>query len=187
MTDFANAILLPIDMQKAFDHAPWPNSWNKHVDANGLAILAAWRKAKLPIIHVQHNSAQEGSSLAPGHSGNNFRPGFAPLAGEPLVTKSVNAAFIGTDLDLRLRRLGITTIYTFGISTDMCVSTTIRVGSNMGYEMVLIEDACNCFELPNRSGGTIPAKTIHDANVATLEMEFCTVMTTGELARKLQS
>lgn len=185
MTDFTNAILLPIDMQQAFDHAPWPKSWNEQVDANGLAVLAAWRNAKLPVIHVQHNSVQEGSSLARGHSGNSFRPGFAPLEGEALVTKSVNAAFIGTDLDLRLRRLGITTIYTFGISTDMCVSTTIRVGANMGYKMVLIEDACDCFELPASDGKIIPAKQMHEANVATLEMEFCKVMTVGELVGEL--
>jgi nicotinamidase-related amidase len=50
-------------------------------------------------------SIVEGSSLAPGSDGNKFRPGFEPLEGEPLVTKSVNSAFIGTDLDLRLRRL----------------------------------------------------------------------------------
>ena len=185
MIEFANAVLLPIDMQQAFDHAPWPKSWNGNVDANGLAVLAAWRKAKLPIIHIQHNSVQTGSTLGPGCSGNRFRPGFAPPEGEPLITKSVNAAFIGTDLDLQLRRLGITTIYTFGISTDMCVSTTIRMGANMGYEMVLIEDACNSFELPDRNGGTIPAKMIHDANVATLEMEFCRVVTSGELVDKL--
>lgn len=185
MINFTNSVLLPIDMQQAFDHKPWPKSWNEAVDVNALSVLTAWRKAGLPLIHVRHDSIVQGSTLAPGHIGNQFRPGFEPLPGEALVAKSVNAAFIGTDLDLRLRRLGITTIYTFGISTDMCVSTTVRVGSNMGFKMVLIEDACNCFEQPDRQGGIISAKAIHDAHVATLEAEFCKITTAAELARNL--
>ena len=185
MTYFARTVLLPIDMQQAFDGTPWPKSWNTHVDQNGLAVLQAWRKAKLPIIHVQHNSVVAGSSLAPGHKGNNFRPGFAPMQGEPLVTKSVNAAFIGTDLELRLRRMDIRKIVTFGIATDMCVSTTFRIGSNLGFEMVLVEDACNCFDLPDGKGGTIPASAIHQAHLATLGFEFGKVVTTAELLKQL--
>jgi hypothetical protein len=69
------------------------------------------------------------------------------MPGEPVVAKSVNAAFIGTDLDLRLRRLGAQQLVVFGISTDMCVSTKIRVGANLGWRMMLVEDACDCFDL----------------------------------------
>src|SRR5215212_244301 len=53
--------------------------WNEQVDANGLALLAAWRHAGRPIIHVRHDSVQPGSTLAPGAPGNAFRPGFEPL------------------------------------------------------------------------------------------------------------
>ncbi|MFX8554435.1 isochorismatase family protein, partial [Acinetobacter baumannii] len=85
-----------------------------NLDRNGLALLAAWRAAGRPIIHVRHDSVEPGSTLRPGLPGNALRPGFAPAPGEALVTKSVNAAFIGTDLDLRLRRLGADTIVVFG-------------------------------------------------------------------------
>jgi nicotinamidase-related amidase len=104
-----------------------------------------------------------------------------PLAGEKLVSKSVNSAFIGTDLDLHLRRIDAKTIIAFGISTDMCVSTTIRMGANMGWKMLLVEDACDCFELPASDGSIIPARQMHEAHVATLRAEFCKVVTTGEL------
>ena len=97
----------------------------------------------------------------------------------------MNAAFIGTDLDLRLRRLGADTLVVFGISTDMCVSTTIRVGANMGFKMILVEDACDCFDLPDGQGGTIPARSIHEAHVATLRVEFSRVMTTAEVLDSL--
>ena len=179
--DLDRAVLLPIDMQQAFDAPPWPRRWNSDVDAHGLALLAAWRSAGRPIIHVRHDSVQPGSSLARGTPGNAFRPGFGPLAGEPLVTKSVNSAFIGTDLDLRLERLGAKHVVTFGISTDMCVSTTVRTGANLGWDMILVPDACDCFDLPDGSGGTIPAEEVQRAHVATLAFEFCRTLPTAEL------
>ena len=181
--DMDRAVLLPIDMQQAFDSPPWPRRWNAKVDENGRALLQAWREAGRPIIHVRHDSVMEGSSLAPGSEGNRFRPGFEPLNDEQLVTKSVNSAFIGTDLDLRLRRLGARKVVVFGISTDMCVSTTVRTGSNMGWDMVLVPDACDCFDLPDGQGGTIPAEAVQAAHVATLGFEFCKVVSIEELAK----
>ena len=185
MTDLSRTLLLPIDVQRGFDDESWPPRWNVEMEANGRALLARWREAGAPIIHVRHDSVQPGSTLAPGHWGNDFRDGFVPHAGEPAVSKSVNSAFIGTDLDLRLRRLGIERIVTFGISTDMCVSTTIRTGANMGWAFTLVADACDCFALPDSRGGTIPAEMIHDAHVATLAAEFCDVTTTAEIVASL--
>ena len=179
--DLDCAVLLPVDMQQAFDAPPWPRRWNQNVDANGLALLAAWRSAGRPIIHVRHDSVQPGSSLAPGSPGNAFRAGFEPLDGEPFVTKSVNAAFIGTDLAFRLKRLGAEHVVTFGISTDMCVSTTVRTGANLGWDMILVPDACDCFDLPDGQGGTVGAEDVQRAHVATLAFEFCRTFSTAEL------
>lgn len=183
--DLTNAVLLPIDMQKAFDGPSWPRRWNEEVDANGLLLLETWRKTGRPLIHVRHDSAEPNSTLRLGQPGNAFREGFGPKGSEPLVTKSVNSAFIGTDLDLRLRRLNVDTIVAFGISTDMCVSTTVRMGANLGYRMVLVEDACDCFDLPDGKGGTIPAEAVHAAHVATLGFEFAKAITTRELVQRL--
>ncbi len=185
MLDPASTVLMPIDMQRAFDRPPWPRRWNGKVDENGTALLAAWRAAGAPIIHVRHDSVEPGSTLAPGEPGNAFRPGFEPRDGEPVVSKSVNAAFIGTDLDLRLRRLGARTLVLFGISTDMCVSTTTRVASNLGWKVILAEDACDCFDLPDGKGGVIAAEDVHRAHVATLGYEFAAVRTTAELLAEI--
>jgi nicotinamidase-related amidase len=185
MLDLTGAVLLPIDMQLAFDGKPWPQRWNKGVDKNGRAALSAWRNAERPVVHVRHDSVVPGSTLGPSHAGNQFRQGFEPLDGERLVSKSVNSAFIGTDLDLHLRRIGAKCIVTFGISTDMCVSTTVRMGANMGWPMILVEDACDCFDLPKNDGGIIPARQIHEAHVATLGFEFCKVVTAAQLVAAL--
>jgi nicotinamidase-related amidase len=62
----------------------------------------------------------------------------------------------------------------------MCVSTTVRTGANMGWDMVLVEDACDCFDLPDGTGGTLPAETVQAAHVATLGFEFCRVASARE-------
>jgi nicotinamidase-related amidase len=181
--DLDHAVLLPIDMQQAFDASPWPRRWNDKVDSNGLALLDVWRSAGRPIIHVRHDSPSADSSLAPEKSGHAWRQGFGPQRGEALLTKSVHSAFIGTDLDLRLRRLGAKHVVVFGIATDMCVSTTIRTGANMGWDMVLVPDACDCFDLADGSGGTIPAEEVQRAHVATLAYQFCRTLSTAELTK----
>lgn len=179
--DLERAVLLPIDIQEGFRDPSWPRRWNNEMEANGLALLAEWRRTGRPIIHVRHDSVEAGSTLGPGTPGNRHRPGFEPQGDEPLLTKSVNSAFIGTDLDLRLKRLGAKHVICFGISTDQCVSTTIRTGRNMEWDMVLVPDACDCFDLPDGNGGTIPAEQIHAAHVATLLFEFCRGISTAEL------
>jgi nicotinamidase-related amidase len=179
--DLDRAVLLPIDLQQGFDEPSWPPRWNPRMDDNGLALIDEWRAAGRAIIHVRHDSIEPGSTLTPGTPGNAFRPGFGPQGDEPLIAKSVNSAFIGTDLDLQLKRLGARHVVAFGISTDMCVSTTIRTGANMGWDMILVPDACDCFDLPDGKGGTIPAEQVQAVHVATLAFEFCRVMPTDEL------
>ncbi|MCA3632071.1 MAG: cysteine hydrolase [Methylobacterium sp.] len=177
----SRTVLLPVDLQLAFDAAPWPPRNNPASDENGLALLAAWRQNGWPVIHVRHDSIVPGSTLGPGMPGHSFRPGFAPREGEALVTKSVNSAFIGTDLDLRLKRLQAEEVVVFGISTDMCVSTTVRTGANMGWRMILAADACFCFDQRDLDGTLIPAETMHRAHLATLAAEFATVLSTAAL------
>jgi nicotinamidase-related amidase len=181
--DVSRILLLPIDLQRAFHQAPWPRRWNTKMSEKGQALLGFWREKKAPLLHVRHDSVEPQSTLRPGLPGNDFLPGFGPVAGEAMITKSVNSSFIGTDLDIRLRRLGIDTIAAFGISTDMCVSTTVRHGANLGYRMILIEDACDCFDLKGRDGAIIPAETIHAAHVASLTYDFCTVTSVDEITR----
>src|SRR3546814_12305085 len=97
------------------------------MEAQGLRLLAAWRGAGRPVIHVKHNSTAPGSTLGPGQPGNDFKPGFAPLAGEALIEKTVNAAFLGTGLEAALRARGLGPNVTFGLTPDLCVSTSVRV------------------------------------------------------------
>lgn len=178
----ARTVLLPIDVQQAFDLSA---SSNPAMEANGLRLLAAWRGAGLPLLHVRHDSVEPGSPFRPDRPGNALREGFEPRGDEPLVTKSVNAAFIGTDLDLRLRRLRIERIVMFGMTTDMCVSTSARVASNLGYRVLVVGDATACYDLADADGRTVAAADLHRAHLATLHAEFGTVAGTDAVLAAL--
>lgn len=178
-------VLIPIDVQRGFDYPPWGRRDNPAMEANGLRLLATWRATGRPLIHVRHDSVMPESPLRPGHPGNAFREGFEPREGEAVIAKSVNAAFIGTDLDLRLRRLGASGVVLFGISTDMCVSTTARVASNLGYRTIVVGDACACFDLDDGEGRVVAAEDIALAHLATLRAEFAEVVGTDELIARV--
>jgi nicotinamidase-related amidase len=180
-------VLIPIDVQRGFAGPSWERRNNPDMEANGLRLLAAWRNHGLPLLHVHHDSINPDSSLNPGHPGNAFRPGFEPRDGEPSIGKSVNAAFIGTDLELRLRRLDIRTVVLFGLWTDMCVSTSARVASNLGFRTILVADACACTDSTDADGSIIPADTISRAHLATLRSEFAEVVDSDTIIKALST
>ena len=112
----SRTVLLPVDVQEGFfqPDAPRLGAWD--FEPKGLALLSAWRRNGWPILHIRHDSVEPASRLRPDRAGNSFRPGFAPHAGEPLIAKSVNSAFLGTDLDLRLKRLGADGVWRLNLS-----------------------------------------------------------------------
>jgi len=173
--------LIPIDMQRGFDlplHRPLSNP---SIDANGLRLLAHARRAGWPVLHVKHDSIHADSNLRPGHPGNALREGFEPRGAEPVIAKSVNCAFVGTDLELRLRRLKVERVVLFGLYADMCVSTTARIAANLGFDTVVVGDACSSIDLPGLDGAVIPGAQIARAHLATLHAEFATVVATADL------
>lgn len=180
-----NAVLISIDVQRGFDLKPFGPRNNPDMEAHGLALLAAWRAAGRPVYVVRHDSKVPGSPFTPGAPGNALKAGFEPRPGEPLVTKSVNSAFIGTDLEARLRAAGARQVVLFGISTDMCVSTTARMASNLGFDLVLVGDACHTWGQRTPDGGFLDGDTLHRAHLATLASEFGRVVRTDEVLAAL--
>ncbi len=181
-----DAVLMPIDVQQAFDDPAWGRRNNPGVEARGLALLAAWRDAGRPVISVKHNSTEPASSLRPDRPGNAFKAGFEPQPGEAVVEKAVNAAFIGTGLESDLRSRGIGQIVLFGITTDMCVSTTARVGANLGFRVLVVGDTCATFDQQAPDGETVAAEILHRAHLTTLNTEFARVVNANEVIAALR-
>jgi nicotinamidase-related amidase len=169
--------LIVIDVQRAFDDPSWGERNNPGAERNVARAIEAWRERGAPVIHVRH----EGEGLfAPGSESAEFKPEAKPRGEEPVLTKNVNSAFIGTDLEQRLRAGGVETVAIVGLTTDHCVSTTVRMAGNLGFETWLLEDSTATFERRTPHGERIPAETMHRTAIASLHDEFADVVETDE-------
>ena len=173
--------LLLVDYQTGFDDPRWGTRNHPDAETRALRLLAHARDDGWQVVVVRHDSVEPESSLRPGQPGNDLKAGFDPRPGEWLISKSVHSAFIGTELEARLRECGITRVVVAGITTDQCVSTTARMANNLGFAVTLVEDACCCFALEAPDGRTVGATALHQAHIATLAAEFADVLTLAQL------
>jgi nicotinamidase-related amidase len=137
------------------------------------------------IIHINHNSTNPKSPLYPGKSTNSPMPCAAPLGDEPLLYKSIHSAFGNKALEPMLREHGVRQLLVCGITTAHCVSTTVRVASDLnivgeGGVLALIEDCSAAF-----STEKFDAETVHAVNVASLEDEFAKIGRVGDVVDRI--
>lgn len=132
------------------------------------------------MIYVRHDSVLPHSPLRAGQLGNEFKPEAQPLPEEPIFAKTVNSALIGTGLESYLRERDYGTLVVAGLTTDHCVSTTVRMSANLGFAVYVAEDACATFD-KELGGQSIPAEEVHRVHLASLNREFATVIGTEKL------
>ena len=165
--------LVVVDVQKAFDdEGYWGVRNNPDCEANVAALIGAWREAGRPIVFVRHEFETHAWDFKDVVSG----------APDLLVSKTVNSAFYGEpDLDAWLRAREISRLVVCGITTDHCVSTTVRMGDNLGYEVLLPLDATHTFGRVGPDGAALTADELARATATSLHEEFATVVRTEAL------
>jgi nicotinamidase-related amidase len=173
--------LLLIDVQVGVDvlsHWGGSNGRRNNPDAEAKMsqLLATWRKAKLQVAFTRHDSRESASPLKFSLPTGAQKPGFEPVAGEIVVEKDVNSGFIGTDLEIQLRRAKISRLAIVGFFTNFCVETTTRMAGNLGFDTYLIEDCCSTSNRIGPDGVDHNPELVHAMTVANLHGEFCTAI-----------
>jgi nicotinamidase-related amidase len=176
-----NTALIIIDVQDGLDEPRLGKRNNPNAESNMARLLAEWRAKGRPIYHVQHMSTEPNSPLRPELPGNAIKRIVAPQGDEPVIQKTVNSAFIGTDLEDRLKKAGIESVVIIGLTTNHCVSTSVRMADNLGFTTFVVEDATAAHDGKGYDGTYYPAETLHAIELVSLHGEFATVVKTDQL------
>jgi nicotinamidase-related amidase len=180
------AALLIIDMQNDFvlEGKPLKVAGAPAVIPKIQAVLAEFRKRSLPVIHVLRVHRADGSDVeiirkelfsrqpfaVAGTAGAAVIDELEPRKGEVVLEKTRMSAFIGTELDLILRTLGVSTLFVCGIQTPNCIRTTVFDGIAYNYPVVLIDDATGA-----------ASEEIHRANVRDMQNIGVRIVHTAEI------
>ncbi len=132
-------------------------------------LLDAWRAAALPVIHTREGHRPDLADLPPakrvrgrsavtigdpgpmgrilvrGEEGHDIIPELYPLPGEPVVDKPGKGAFFATDLHAILQNRGIGQLMVTGVTTEVCVNTTVREANDRGYDCCVLEDCVGSY------------------------------------------
>ncbi|OGT30275.1 MAG: isochorismatase [Gammaproteobacteria bacterium RIFCSPHIGHO2_12_FULL_35_23] len=178
-----NAVLLIIDVQKGFSDTVFGKRNNLNAEANIQQLIEVWRNNKRPVIFIQHASKLLESPFYPNKPGYVLQNEIKPRPDELLIVKNENSAFVNTDLEAHLKTRGLRDIVTVGLTTDHCVSTTVRMGQNLGFNMFVVADATATFDRIDYQGKLYPAQTMHEINLASLHKEFATIIDTAAILK----
>jgi nicotinamidase-related amidase len=153
---------------------------NPAAEQNIGAVLEAWRRQGLPVYFTAHDSLEEASPLKLRLETGRFINGLEPRPGEPVIAKSSNSAFVGTGLEVSLRRRRIHRLLFVGFFTNFCVETSVRMANNLGYDTYLAHDACATSNRIGLNGEDYDPELVHALSIASLHREFCTAISTAD-------
>lgn len=181
------AALLIIDMQNDFvlEGKPLRVAGAHAVIPKIQSVLSVFRTRSLPVFHVLRVHRPDGTDVeiirqqpfaVAGTHGAAVIDELAPREGEYIVTKVRMSAFIGTELDLMLRTLGVTNLFVCGIQTPNCIRTTVFDGIAYNYPVVLIGDPTGA-----------SSEEVHRANVRDMQNIGVQIVKSGEIQAALDT
>ena len=160
--------LLIIDIQDFyFPGGAMPLVGPEAASRNASRILEKFRREGRLVIHVGHNAKNN----------TGFHASVAPKSGEKVFYKDEVSAFNGTDLLPYLRENKVERLVICGMQTHMCVEGAVRAAYDLGFECILVRDACATRALPYGEK-TIAADDVHLSTLATLDRNYAKVVDT---------
>ena len=186
--DETTALLL-VDVQKGVNEVKYyggPSGIrnNHSAEENMRCLLAEWRRLGKRVAFTRHNSREINSPLKLELETGYQIEGLEINGPDIVVEKDVNSGFIGTSLELELRRSGINRLVVMGFYTNYCIETTVRMAGNLGFDTYLVHDACAAVNTLGHDGEYYEPDLVHNMSIASLHGEFCTAIS-KEVAMRL--
>lgn len=160
--------LLIIDIQDFyFPGGAMPLVGPEAASLNAARILEKFRADGRLVVHIGHNAKDK----------MGFRETVAPKSGERIFYKNEVSAFNGTDLLPYLREQKVRRLVIVGMQTHMCVEAAVRAAYDLGFECILVEDACatRILKYKNRE---VSAEDVHAATLSALDRAYSSVIDT---------
>jgi len=174
--------LLVIDCQMEFARrtaASIPRS-NPKAEEYIASIIALFRAKAFPVLHVHHDDPNPKSGFRLGTPGGAPMPCALPKTGELVFIKNGSSAFIGTGLEAHLRDIGVTRLVILGAAVNYCVASSLRMAANLGFAVLLPQDAVFGFGVIGPDGVKHSPETVLSVTLGTLE-EFATIVSLAML------
>ena len=171
--------LLIIDVQNDYFEGGKSELYNSKVALQNIEkVLMIFRQRNLPVIHVQHINNREGATFfLPNTDGVLIHKNITPLESEYIVTKHAPNSFFETNLLDIMKENNINDLVICGMMSHMCIDTTTRACKDFGIKVTLLNDACATKNL-SFNGEIIPAETVHNTFMASLNGMFANVIET---------
>lgn len=182
--DMKTALLI-VDIQKDyFPGGKMELEGSTEASLRAKELLELFRAEKLPVIFIQHISAQKGATFfLPDSEGALIHENVRPLPGETVIRKHYPNSFRETELLDHLKKEQIGRLLVCGMMTSMCIDATVRAAFDYGFPCVVLHDACATMSLKFKDS-TIPATHVHGAFLAALGSVYARVMSTKDAIEK---
>jgi nicotinamidase-related amidase len=181
-------VLLIIDMQMGMSRRTREGRARANPGAEGAAmgLVGHFRENGWPVIHVFHDDPHPESPFRKGEPDGAPIAGLEPRADEAVFWKSGSSAFTGTGLEAHLRQNGIDRLVLIGAVAAFCVTSTCRMASDLGFQVILPGDALIGFDLPAHDGGRIDADTVLRVTLSILGADFAQLTTSAGVAALME-
>ena len=178
-----DAALLVIDIQAFyFPGGMVPLSGPEAAAKQAAKVIAVFRAAGRPVIHVQHLPKDVDTPDPTGiQEQYRIHADVLPAKGEIVVGKHHANSFRDTELLAILREMGVKKLVVTGMQTHMCVEAAVRAAADYGFEVTVVHDACATRDL-EFDGTTVPAAQVHAGALAAMSGSYAAVVSAGELS-----
>lgn len=176
---FGESLLVIVDAQNEYRDGPLQLVGVDPAIERITEVLAAYRKASAPVIHIAHKGRAGGAFDRDQPRGQIVDP-LRPSPGEIVIEKPLPNSFAKTGLQGAIASYGREKVVIVGFMTHMCVSSTARAALDLGIATTILEDACATRDLPDGAGGIVNAADLHRAEIAALSDRFAGIFKTRD-------